>query len=259
MVASGSDDCSVKIWDAGRKDCLASFMDYTDIINDVRFNPDGTCVASAGADTSIKIWDVRSSRILQHYNDHNDAVMKLNFHPSGWYLLSSSRDGTLKIWDLRQGHVLYSMFGHKGATGGVAFSRDGSLFASGGQDQQVSVWFSNLTPSKSQITTPLKSTKRVKTSTKPTPALQPQPQAAALEEKENVQSIPPELVQTVEKICSQMELVTRSLMLLEQRVTLFEDKFITMTQSLHKTDMGSKASSPQKVHSYQSSSPSQSP
>lgn len=36
------------------------------MINDVKFHPDGTCVAACGSDKKIKIWDIRSKRLLQH-------------------------------------------------------------------------------------------------------------------------------------------------------------------------------------------------
>jgi centriolar protein POC1 len=82
------------------------------MVADVKFHPDGTCIASCGSDRKIKIFDNRSHRLLQHYDAHDDLINSVAFHPHGTYLLSSSNDGTLKIWDLRKGHILYTLMGH---------------------------------------------------------------------------------------------------------------------------------------------------
>ena len=66
-------------------------------VNDVKFHPDGTCVASGGGDCTIKLWDSRSNQLLQHYDAHGGPVQSIAFHPSGNFLLSASSDNSLKV------------------------------------------------------------------------------------------------------------------------------------------------------------------
>lgn len=65
MVASGSDDRTVRIWDVeheGKE--IQKFTDHTGMVNCVKFHPDSTCLASCGTDKKIKIFDCRSHRLL---------------------------------------------------------------------------------------------------------------------------------------------------------------------------------------------------
>ena len=115
------------------------------MVSDVKFHPDGTCIASCASDKKIKIFDVRSHRLLQHYDAHQDLINSVAFHPNGSYLLSTSNDGTMKIWDLRRGSILYTLYGHEGPTCSGSFSPAGDFFVTGGKDSIILIWKSNLT------------------------------------------------------------------------------------------------------------------
>jgi len=150
LIATGSKDSSVRLWDVTTKDMLGDFKCHEtqskDLmgVNSVKFHPDGTCVASGGQDSKMKIWDIRSQRLIQHYDAHNAAVNEVSFHASGRYLLSASADSTIKVWDLRQGYILYTLYGHEGPSNTADFSPNGDYFCSSGNDSVVMVWKSNL-------------------------------------------------------------------------------------------------------------------
>ena len=64
LIASGSEDRTVRLWDMTSKNQIYSFEDHTGGVNSVRFHPDGTCVAAGSSDKSIKIWDIWSQRLI---------------------------------------------------------------------------------------------------------------------------------------------------------------------------------------------------
>ena len=83
MVASGSDDRTVKLWDLSTENIVTEFNDHSGMVSSVKFHPDGTCLASCASDKKIKIFDCRSQRLLQHYDAHSKGVNSVAFHSNG--------------------------------------------------------------------------------------------------------------------------------------------------------------------------------
>ena len=58
FLATGSQDGTVKIWDAATDRLLRLIRANQGQVGEVTFHPDGKTLASAGEDGSVKIWEV---------------------------------------------------------------------------------------------------------------------------------------------------------------------------------------------------------
>lgn len=95
LVVSGSDDCTVKIWDNRQKEAVSTFEnDYQ--VTSVSFSDAGDMVYSAGLDNEIKVWDVRKNQLAYTLKGHNDTVAGMAVSPDGNHLLTNSMDNTGK-------------------------------------------------------------------------------------------------------------------------------------------------------------------
>lgn len=65
MIASGSADQTVRLWDAHTGQLLKTLQGHTNWIGSAVFSPDGMTVASGSADETIKLWDVLTGECLK--------------------------------------------------------------------------------------------------------------------------------------------------------------------------------------------------
>ncbi|CAK8712923.1 MAG: WD domain-containing protein, G-beta repeat-containing protein [Candidatus Electronema aureum] len=64
IVASGSSDKTIGIWEVRTGKRLQTLEGHTDGVNSVAFSPDGRLLASGSNDKTICIWDVSAGKRL---------------------------------------------------------------------------------------------------------------------------------------------------------------------------------------------------
>jgi WD40 repeat protein len=57
VMASASQDATVKVWDAETGQEALTLRDHTGQVTSVSWSPDGKCLASSSFDRTVKIWD----------------------------------------------------------------------------------------------------------------------------------------------------------------------------------------------------------
>ncbi|KAL3584819.1 hypothetical protein FPOAC2_14600 [Fusarium poae] len=139
-LASGSDDKTVKIWDAATGVCEQTLEGHGDWVRSVVFSADGQRLASGSSDNTVKIWDAATGACEQTLEGHGWSVTSVVFSADGQRLASGSGDNTVKIWDAATGACEQTLEGHGDWVSSVVFSADGQRLASGSDDNTVKIW-----------------------------------------------------------------------------------------------------------------------
>jgi WD40 repeat protein len=130
LLATASDDGTVRLWDVGSGEHLAT-LEHPAFVQSVAFSPDGHILASSGGNGTVQLWDVETGQLIATLRQHSDTVWKVVFSPDGQTLATGSSDRTIVLWDLNthrpRGEPLV---GHLGWVTGIDFSPDGRTLAS---------------------------------------------------------------------------------------------------------------------------------
>lgn len=122
MLATGSGDGTVKVWDLLSAQCRATFSEHTQAVWDVAFHHEGDFLISASMDQGCKMWDLNSGRARQTFRGHVDSVNAVCFQPFSNSICTGSGDKTVSLWDIRSGLCVQTLYGHKNACNHVAFN-----------------------------------------------------------------------------------------------------------------------------------------
>ena len=145
LVATGSFDKSVKLWDpATGKELKALAKDgHTSQVLAVAFSPDGTLIASGGSDNQAKLWKhatAEAPKALAHPN----LVDAVAFDKSGKFLATGCHDGNVRIWDIATAKAEKTIAAHllpqPQPIYAVAWSPDGKQIASASFDKSIKIW-----------------------------------------------------------------------------------------------------------------------
>ncbi|XP_071734988.1 WD40 repeat-containing protein HOS15-like [Rutidosis leptorrhynchoides] len=147
LLASCSDDSTVKVWSSKQTSPLRDFRNHTKEIFTIRWSPTGPAtanpnkqllLASGSCDSTVKLWDVQSGNLLSSLNAHREAVYTLSFSPNGEYLASGSMDRCMHVWSLKDGKIVKS-YSSNGSIFDISWDKNGDKIAACTNNNRVCV------------------------------------------------------------------------------------------------------------------------
>ncbi|PNH54015.1 hypothetical protein VD0003_g3463 [Verticillium dahliae] len=146
VLASGSHDEAVFLWDVRAGRLMRSLPAHSDPVSGIGFSHDGTLVVSCSTDGLIRIWDTYTGQCLSTLvHEDTPAVTAVCFAPNSRFVLAFNLDGCIRLWDYVAGTVRKTYQGHKNAAyavgGCFGLLPDGGAFvASASEDGDVVLW-----------------------------------------------------------------------------------------------------------------------
>lgn len=133
IVASASDDKTVRLWNFETVSELATLAGYAAPVRSVTFSPDDKMLATGSDDGVINLWDVTTRHQLGAFGKPSVPVRSIVFSPDGLMLASTGND-TVILWNVATRAEVATLPTNIGNVFSVAFSPNGKLIAAGGND-----------------------------------------------------------------------------------------------------------------------------
>lgn len=146
MLASGSDDGSIILWDASAHKQIDRLTGHLGRVTSVSFSPDGKTLVSGSTDRTAILWDLTSRPKRGAPLTGHAAVESVSFAADGRMLATGGTDGTVILWNVASRRQIGPPLpGGVGAIQRVAFSPDGSMLGMSGS-VKTSIWDVRTTP-----------------------------------------------------------------------------------------------------------------
>lgn len=109
IIASCSDDLSVRLWSISKKKCIKILKKHTFHVTTIRFSTKGNILISGSADETITIWDLSSGKNLKTLAAHSDPILCICLTPDNSIIVSGSFDGLMRLFDTETGQCLKTL------------------------------------------------------------------------------------------------------------------------------------------------------
>ncbi|RPA83635.1 WD40 repeat-like protein [Ascobolus immersus RN42] len=135
ILATGSYDTTVKIWDIETGECLRTLSGHQFGVRALMF--DESKLISGSMDKTLKIWNWRNGECLRTINAHTDGVVALHFDEK--LLVSGSVDKTVKVWNFEDSSCTV-LRGHSDWVNAVRIHTASRTVFSASDDTEIRLW-----------------------------------------------------------------------------------------------------------------------
>jgi len=150
-LASGSADCTIKLWDVTTEQCKATYDYHSSKVQSLEWNPAEPSILLSGSfDKVVAVTDIRSPKEgKQCMVDADVECCRWNPHNPATFFVSTE-SGSVTYHDARKitEKPIFYLSAHHEACTGLSINTIAPIFATSSVDKSVKIWnYANGTPS----------------------------------------------------------------------------------------------------------------
>jgi len=106
LVATGSYDNKIILWNANNGKQIRTFSMHTDAVKALYFSPDSKHLLSTSLDNRVLVHEVSTGRVVQELTDYNYTLEKARYSADGSKIMVAAGRGHLFLWDAQTGEKI---------------------------------------------------------------------------------------------------------------------------------------------------------
>ena len=142
IIATGSGDKLVKLWDTATGQFIRTLSGHSGAVMSLDFSPDGTMLVSGGLDGDIRIWEVATGLRLKSWSENGtklEPIKAVVFSPDGKFIASGGYDSVVRVWDIATAELKVDHRHHSSQITGLAFLSNNEVISTS-HDGTVRQW-----------------------------------------------------------------------------------------------------------------------
>jgi WD40 repeat protein len=139
LLASGSVDSTIKIWNRENGTLVSSFKQPSGVTY-LAYSADGSLIATGAYDGKLRLWNATEGILAKTFTGNEGTIWTIDLSPDGKIIAGAGEEKLVKLWDITSGQLLHTLAGHKLNIWDIKFSPDGSKIASASFDETVKIW-----------------------------------------------------------------------------------------------------------------------
>jgi RNA polymerase sigma factor (sigma-70 family) len=137
LLASGSNDRSVRLWDISSGEIITSLNSHKQLVSEIDISHDERFLASASHDGTVKIWGLESGETVS-LSGLSGSILSIDYSPDGGFLAVGASNAAW-VWDMthQPPKIIHSQHYPGAEINSVEFSPGGEMIAHGSSDNSV--------------------------------------------------------------------------------------------------------------------------
>ncbi len=144
VLASGSRDKLIKLWDPVRAQELRTLDDHAACVSALAFDPSGRRLVSGSHDRLVKVWDPTAGTVLSTLNGAaptwGEGIFAVAVSADGTRIAAGGQGRSVRVWSAANGDLVWQGDGHMDRINSLAFDPRGRWIVSASDDRTVRVW-----------------------------------------------------------------------------------------------------------------------